>query len=503
MHTGFIYRLWFGGLLLFSLFCVAYVTSLQPLFALWLGLDEVSDNSGLLALACSCYLIYLKRHRIASITPEPNRLAGLALLILSVFWLASAAISVQVIQYVLLPLILMAVVAFWLGNRILGQIFIPIFILFFVLPIWSFVVPVLRDLTTYAAHSGLDLLGRPVFVQGYVLHLPGGSFLIDASCSGLRFLLVTLLLSCVSHDVFGHSYKQTAILISSGVLLSLVANWIRVIAIIMVGDYTSMESRLVEDHADLGWVIYGVVVLIPFFIANNYLSKPEQSVQAIDNSKPELDPSPKYLVFACALLLTGPVLSAVLVNIPAPGKDLVLPESINSWSKRGIDFSASRDFWFPQYGGYSERLVSRYSSEHGAVDVYLVYYADQSRGAELVNVNNALANQETWVTLDGTRSQLQIVEDGETVLQVNSIQIRDALNNRKIVWYWNNIAGRNTTSNVAAKLFQLMSLMTGRRDASLVAVAADCRSECLLAEERLRVFATESHAELAGIFELP
>ena len=248
------------GLALLLLFGIGYQESLAPLFVLWLGLDEVSDMSGLLALACSIYLIYDKRHRLLALEIKPSHLAGIFLAGLSVAWLVAFSVSVQTVQFALLPLLLMAAVACWLGIRHLALVFVPLFILFFVLPIWSPILPILRNMTTEVAHWILLLIGRPVFAQGYVLHLPGGSFLVDESCAGLRFFLVTLLLGFVCHDLFRHTVRRTAILMGSGILLALVANWIRVVIIILIGDYTLMESRLVEDHADLGWVIYGVVV---------------------------------------------------------------------------------------------------------------------------------------------------------------------------------------------------------------------------------------------------
>ena len=495
-------QLLIGSIFFIFLFCAAYWNSLKPLFILWLGLDEVSDMSGLLALACSTYLIYLKRHQLMSVVPRPILIAGVTLTVFSLLWFAAEVSGIQSIQFALLPPILMAAVAFWYGYQGLKLVFIPLVILLFVLPIWSPLVPLLRDITTFAAHTGLDIIGRPVFVQGYFLHLPGGSFLIDASCSGLRFLLVTLLLSFVCHDLFRHSVGQTAILISSGIVLALIANWIRVLIIILIGDYTLMESPIVQDHANLGWVVYGLVVLVPFFFINGYIEKSEGPLQVtqVEMSNSPKKVSPGHFLLVCVFLLLGPLLSAVAAKLPSSTVELVLPDTINSWSRVDTAVSMNREFWEPQYAGFSEKLIARFESSAGIVDVYVVYYANQKQGSELINVNNTLTDQERWVALDRTLSRRSVEIGQEEMHEVNSIVISDASGLDQAVWYWYNVGGSNTASEITAKLYQFSSLASGRRDAALVALSADCDVECKESEVILGRFVRENYEVLNTIF---
>ena len=55
-----------------------------------------------------------------------------------------------------------------------------------------------------------------------------------------------------------------------GLALSIVANWIRILAIITVGNATQMDHWIVDGHLFFGWLLFSGM-LIPYFWAGNVL----------------------------------------------------------------------------------------------------------------------------------------------------------------------------------------------------------------------------------------
>jgi len=490
---------------LIGLFVLAYYQSIEVLMVLWLGLEEVSDNSGLLALACTAYLLYLKRDQLQSAPVRPSKLAGLGLFGLSLLWFVAVETGVQSASQGLLPFIFLAAIAFVFGMPVLKLTLVPVLILLFVIPVWWPLLPYLRDITTATAEFNLKLLNRPVFVDNYILHLPGGSFLVDESCAGLRFLLVTSLLTLVCKDMFSLSVPKTILLGLVGIALAFVANWIRVLVIVLVGDYTQMRSGLVEDHANLGWVIYGVLVLVPFYVLNNYLAESgSASAAKAGDGKGQGIGRARFLGFVTVgalLLVSGPILSFAMAVQAGSDRVLRLPPAAGAVRQINPSAAAGISRWQPEFVNTTQYLTDRYAVAGKPVDVHVAYYRQQQQGAELINVNNEFADGSVWIEEDTVVNHLENpgVNDG---LTVTALTLRGPGGQRRLVWYWYNVGGRQTVSPVSAKLFEIVGLFTGRSDASMIAISTTCNPACAEAEPVLDSFLQEMYPsleDLAGV----
>ena len=68
--------------------------------------------------------------------------------------------------------------------------------LFFLVPFGAFLVPMLQTFTAAFTVHGLQLLGIPVFADGYIIQIPAGKFEVAEACAGLRFLIASIVFGC-------------------------------------------------------------------------------------------------------------------------------------------------------------------------------------------------------------------------------------------------------------------------------------------------------------------
>jgi EpsI family protein len=155
-----------------------------------------------------------------------------------------------------------------------------------------------------------------------------------------------------------------------------------------------------------------------------------------------------------------------------------LPLEAGNWLRS----VASNDGWVPVYHGAVNQRQS-YQKDNNEVVFYMGYYPTQNQGEELINDLNRISNNDVWRTVyPGARVQ----STGKQ--QVLEQLLASSAKKQRLVWYWYNIAGNVTTNKYKAKIFQMLGLITGKRWAFVVAVAAQTDDDVDSTREVLKDF---------------
>src|SRR5690606_1296824 len=110
------------------------------------------------------------------------------------------------------------------------------------------VVP-LQDITTAVVSRALDWTGITAHIDGYFVTIAAGVFEIAEGCSGMRYLTVSLALSTFYGLSWYARWRTRILLIAVAGAVAMVANWVRVYSLIVVGDMTDMQHYLIaESH---------------------------------------------------------------------------------------------------------------------------------------------------------------------------------------------------------------------------------------------------------------
>jgi exosortase A len=214
---------------------------------------------------------------------ETLSLPASALLIISAYILfVTSTAQISLLYWLAILLLLCSAVIFVFKANI--KIIFAASYFIFLLPVWGVLIVPLQSLSVIAADFLLSFTGIPVFIKDEFVHIPSGIFEIAGGCSGLRYLLTSLAISTLFSFLYLRTIKNTATFISVAILGALVTNWLRIVALIIIGHQTEMTSPLMDDHNMFGWYLYIPFMFLLFKLGGNLADKEKKKPIASDSA---------------------------------------------------------------------------------------------------------------------------------------------------------------------------------------------------------------------------
>ena len=367
-----------------------YYPSVESLLVEW---DSSLYSHGWLVAAVFIYHLYRK----TAMTPMQStlhRVPGLLVIAGSaaIWWLSSIT-NILTLQFLALYGLVFGLIWCLWGWGMLLNLRYMLIALALAMPLWQVLQEPLRTLTTHVSYQFVQLTGVPVLLDNYMLTLPGGRFHVERACAGLSFVLTGTSLVFIFAAWQNLRFKALARLLVLSTLIAILANWIRVITIVLVGNYTNMQSDIVEDHRAFGWVLFAVVYC-PFLwiYVRKLSSRPEMTVQ--DFSFPGATAGRQgylliLLMFACLCVL--PVVHSVLSGIKA---DPLMPSVEQVVA---AEFNVEPDpqvVWRPALN--SMDVERSYLLQPEGAALYLGENLSFAMSSRAVGANTTLVDEENW-----------------------------------------------------------------------------------------------------------
>jgi len=242
---------------------VAIWPTWAPLARVW---HEAADyrQGPFIVIACGIWLV-LAAHRsgeTAARSPGERLWQPLLLLALALAgWLIAYRANIEIGKQVLVPPILWLAIACTAGWRMALSATGPIAFLYFAIPIWEQLVPLLQWLAVSVASGVMALMGVRVHIDGILVTIPEGSFIVQDACSGKRYLVVALAVASMVAAANHLGWRRTLRYLGITIGMALVVNWVRIIIVIYAGHVTHMQSYLVaREHVSLGYAMFAVLL---------------------------------------------------------------------------------------------------------------------------------------------------------------------------------------------------------------------------------------------------
>ncbi|HLI11946.1 MAG TPA: exosortase A [Alphaproteobacteria bacterium] len=490
IDSGSVLRSWQAAagfcLLTVALLVALLLPTASQMVSTWY--HSVTFNHGFLIVPIAAYFVWVRRHRLAAVTPRAEFLGLLPLLAAAVAWFLGRLNGTAIVEEFALVALVQSAVLTTIGWPATRLLLFPLLYLYFAVPAGEVFVPPLQNLTAKLAVHLVALAGVPVYSDGLLISVPNGNWLVAEACSGIRYLIATLALSTLFAQVFLASWRRRLAFIAISVLIAIGANGMRAAGIILLGYATDNELAVGVDHIVYGFVFFSLVTLLTLWVGLKMRTgSPASNSASLAFPSP---PSPKWRL-GILLAATASLAIVAAATITAEAMDRPPPHLLSSagftpsieppWTgspgtvdPAPIPLRGADHLWYRAYQDGADRVYVR-----------IAYFDWERPGFEAVTAGNLLSDDKNHVS-HGRSSRAATING--TPVSVNCMTYAVGSRSRALCyWYW--IDGRYVGNPYVAKLLQLKAkLFGGQRTAAIITIATDYVGDPALAEHTLSSF---------------
>ncbi len=470
-------RVWRVALAALALALVWIVVCFFGTAAAMVGIWARSETfaHGFVVAPISLWLIWRMRERLRAFDPRPSWLALPVLAAAGFAWLLGDVGAVNAVaQFAFVSMLVLAVPAI-LGIPVTRAMLFPLGFLFFSVPLGEFLLPTLMSHTADFTVFALRASGVPVYREGLQLIVPNGHWSIVEACSGVRYLIASLMVGTLFAYLNYTTLWRRLAFVGVAIAVPIVANWIRAYGIVMLGYLSDNRIATGVDHIIYGWLFFGLVMLVMFWIGSRW--QEPAPAPAPNLAAGRVPRAATNAAATQAQLLWGAAIAVMAVAIAWPLADYFMERSaadpsatLGAIEVPGWQATAAGDGLFTPHfedpSAVRHEIVRRGDSQVG---LYVAYYRGQNTQHKLVSSDNVLvrSQDQVWHTI---ASGARTVTIGGAPVTVATARILngDGRTLDALQWYW--IGGALTSSDAIAKARIAWSRITGRGDDSAVIV---------------------------------
>ena len=477
--------------------------------AAMVGIWNRSDTfaHAFLVAPITVWLVWRRRDELARLPVRPLPWVLLPMAALCALWLLSELASVNAAtQFALVALLVLAVPA-TLGVAVTRALTFPLLFLFFMVPAGEFMVPYMMTWTADFAAAAVRLSGVPIYREGLQFVIPSGNWSVVEACSGVRYLIASLMVGTLFAYLNFQSPRRRALFMVASLVVPVLANWVRAYLIVMIGHLSGNTLAVGVDHIIYGWVFFGLIIGLMFMIGARW-AEPDPALDGVGTGRAGPGPlaaqsgpstvfGSAWAVGAAALLLFVGVQGALQqLNRPAAGADPVLALPANLLPSAGPMADAPLTNWVPAYANAVLNTSRSYGQGPQAVGVWVAYYRNQGYDRKLVTSTNNLVDVEAhgeWAQTDGGTVSIDAAPGATGHWVLRTGDLRGSAHpgtpsaQRLRVWHLHWIGGPYTISDARARLQLAFNRLLGRGDdaAALFFYTPLAESEDRAADQRL------------------
>ena len=484
---------WMAIVMAFVAPFLIFFSTAKSIVAIWNSSETFAH--GYVILPISLWLIWRRRANFVLMQPTPWWPALGLLLLIGFGWLLARMGEVQVVmQYAfvaMFPVIGLAV----LGRRLAWSLAFPLLFLLMAVPFGEIFIDPLISFTADFTVQALQMTGIPVLRNGNRFEIPTGSWSVVEACSGVRYLISSLTLGWLYSYLTYRSTARRALFMLAAVLVPIVANGLRAYMIVMIGHLSSMQLAVGVDHIIYGWVFFGLVMFLMFWIGGFWREDQPADAVAAPTSNATLHGSAPSAAKTSSIV--GMVLAVVACTAIWPlfaqyndrttinPKPVRLGEIASTWAP-----AAAFTTWKPQFAP-ADAALARVFSQPGAADqapvaLSVLYYRNQRNGKAVISSTNRLVDEEGAYHVLHPALRTETVGPGTLTLREATV---NSSSGTILVWYCYWIDGQFVASNYGGKLLQAKAKLLFRGDdGAAIILSAPYTGDAEQARKSMRAF---------------
>ncbi len=456
--------------------------------------NDDSFTHGFLIIPISFWLIWQHKTTLDKLSLSPEPKAILLIFLSSFSWYIARIADIQVImQFSLIAIILSSLLTLS-GFKIFKLLLFPFLFLFLSVPFGKDLIPVLMDFTANFTVYLISALGIPIYQDGLYFTLPSGNWSVVEACSGLNYLIASITLGLLyAYQMYTNNYKRSLFVIVI-IAISILANGFRAFGIVMIGHLSKMQYGTGDDHTFYGWIFYGLVIFLIFYIGSFWGDEPSNKNIEINETHKKTSTGKLTIMSLTGLIIIFLPTSNLLLsddkNTPNTTIEMTLPDNFNEWQ-----FTPDRTLnWKPNFTQTQNTIHQVYQYGHDLLQVSIAYYPKQQQGSEAINSSNIL--------LDKKSPQWHVNSTNE--LQTESTYVKESelstADTKLLVWNWYQVGDYLTPNPYIAKLLEIYNkIFLSRSDISIVVLSTRLSEDKKATRAKLESFINTNKAQLKTV----
>ena len=445
----------------------------------WVGAAKVwyvneTYHHGFLAFPFAAWSFYRLLPKLQVSAVARPALLGLGYVATVALWFAGDAAQIILFEQVASILIIVLCMIFLYGWSVLAMAWFPIVMLFFAVPFGEEMVPALQELTTALSVLLLKITGLNFWLDGFDIHTSVGIFRVAEACAGVKFLIARVFIGVIASYLFFSSLKKRIAFLAFCLVLPILANTLRVTLTIWIGQWFGMNSVEGFDHLVYGWILFALVFVVIFWVADRYAD--DVPLSARDGAHAANQPAIKYRSIHSTVFFQLVGLAALMtwLNMSLYMSDLPVIESVEA--DRVGDAQGEILQWAPKFdGANSAGFVDLSDMLHSDIlpdaRLYMARFMGNEDNGELVGSTNLWSYPEPWV-----KDPAYAVDAGFRLQEYRhkNGQIRT------VIYGYQLANGFITANALRAKLGQLLGVLQGKgRGGTFIALSVASSAKTL------------------------
>ncbi len=480
----------FASVVAFFALLLLFQDTVHGMVYTWYNFDTYTH--GFLILPLSLWLIWQRRRHLAGFTPMPTPAFLLLVAGGLVVWVLARLTGVLVVEQLAFVGIVITTLASILGWQVAKFLAFPLLFLFFSVPMGEDLVSPMMEFTATFTVEALRLSGIPVYRDGLWFSLPSGNWSVVEACSGVRYLIASVTLGVVYAYITYHTLWKRLLFIALSAIVPIFANGLRAYIIVMIGHLSKMEYATGADHLIYGWLFFGVVMFILFWMGSYWqeTQEPPRYVPPPRSHRPGRQ-GPRTLI-VLLVALAGASL-AVFAADRAERAQIEMATALHAPQRAGNwRLSAATPPWSADHLPTEHQIEAVYSDGDSTMQLYVVLFPNQRQGQEAINSQNRLA-ADLHRSVDRGPGVLTLGDGQIAVRRMRAVITVDGAEREYLVWQWYRVAGRGLINRYEGKAWEALSrIYPGRADGAWIALATPLSDGANIdaVETRLADFAT-------------
>jgi len=462
-----------------------FYDGLEVMVDWWMTREEYGH--GIMIPFIVAFLIWQKKDKLEAIQ-FTNSVGGFLLVLLGImlYFLGELSSIYILIQYAFL-LTLIGVILSIIGFRSFKVIFVPLLMLFFMLPLPNFLFndlsAQLQLISSQLGVAVIRLFDISVYLEGNIIDLGVYKLQVVEACSGLNYLFPLMTLGFIASYFFTGSLWKKAVIFLSSIPITIFMNSLRIGMIGVTVEYWGIEMADGVLHDFEGWAVFMSCIFILVIemwvlakIGTDKLSLREAFGVEFPDETPENAIKSRFMMsqsFTYSLLL---ILVVLPVSFALEQRSETIPER-NTFSEFPLKMG--------QWGGTTDVLESdiidtlkltdymlanyRKDNMRESVNFYSAYYSSQ-RKESTTHSPRACIPGGGWQISEMKTIPIEVKASTDKVLFVNRLVIQKN-KTKQLVYYWFKQRNRNITNEQMIKwYFFVDSLFKQRTDGALIRV---------------------------------